>query len=208
MPLKQNTPTELLTSPENAPSMDELLKNLPDYKREDIQAMTEKLLIAEMMGEIKLKSNQLTALNAIARKYLENPPTIKDEDDPIDFLALLNDAYQNNSTAFDDLANKALTFREQENSHRAALEKAKAEIKEQEVLGQHIPDVSSIQSLQEQKSNGAFDLSYPTEQNKENAPAGTDVESKKDNRFDEMVNIQGDGVQPSWPTDFVQHESG
>ena len=200
MPLQKDLPESLVTTVSEQRSIDEILRNLPDLNRDEIQSQTEKLLIAEMRGEIKLKSNQLSALTALARKYLENPPTIKEEDDPIDFLALLTETHEENAEAFKELSDLALSFREQENQHRESLIQAQAEIKEQELLGQHIPNTSAMETLQ---ADG-----IPSPQNKKNVLSRFDPQSSKDNRFDEVVGLQEDGFPSSWPTDFIQHQSG
>jgi len=205
MPLKQKMPEEILgnNSPSNQ-SIDDILASLPEYDRDEIQVLTEKILIAELRGEIKLKPSQSSALNSLARKYLENPPTIKEEDDPIDFLALLTKVHSENNSAFNELTEAAESFRVQENQHRETLKKAQDEVREQDQLGQHIPNTATLKDLQEQRAtNGNFDFPITP-----NAKTRLDPESSQDNRLDEMVDIQTDGLPTAWPTDFVQHQPG
>ena len=191
MPLTTEAPdyTKQVTTTK---SVDEALKNLPDYEREDITNMVQKLLVGTLTGKVKLPTHQQKALETLGKKYIENAATVQDEVDPIDFLEILSTAYQNNLNAFSELRSKAAEFYALEKERDAALSVVIGEVAAEEVASQHSPEGLYADG------NAA----------NENAPHGTNLPTPEDNRFDEMELFSGDGVQPTQAPNWVPHLSG
>lgn len=162
--------------------------DLVDYDRDEIINKVQKLLANTLMGNISLPPSQQKALEYLGKKYIENPPTVKEESDPIDFLQLLSESYQANKESSLYLEARAKEFYAIEKERDEALHITILEVEEEEAISKHIPEglnvpVSEIES------------------------SGVDFPAPENNRFDEIPLFQGDGVLPAQTPTWVPHPS-
>ena len=191
MPREEEAPDFTKQRPATV-SIDDALETLPDYEREDITNMVQKLLVGSLKGDIKLPTHQQKYLEILGKKYIENAATAKEEIDPIDFQELLSAAYQNNLDAFNNLQNRAAEFFTLEKERDKSLSVVIGEVAEEEVASQHTPE-----GLNDNPGSNA-----------QNAPHGANLPTPEDNRFDEMELFSGDGVLPTQAPVWVPHLSG
>lgn len=180
-------------------SVTEALKILPDYERDEITAMVQKLLVGSLTGAVKFPQYQQKALESLSRKFIENAATAKEEVDPVDFLELLSAAYKDNLDAFNNLQNRAAEFFTLELERDAKLSVVIGEVAAEEVASQHAPEgLTNVDSRI--TSHGS-----PVN---ENAPHGANLPTPENNRFDEMELFSGDGVLPTQVPVRVPHMPG
>lgn len=137
-----NTSVEDTTPTKTSKTLEEYLANAPAVDREYAADMVEKVLLGQLLGDLRLKPAQLAALPILSRKLIEQAATLKEEPDQVDTLAMLSEAYQNNPASFDILVTKADAFFEIELERRKQLDDAMQEVLDADSEEFHTPDLT------------------------------------------------------------------